>query len=64
MKNSSIKEKTEDLNKILAWFNSGDFDIEKAMQKFKEAQKLAIDIEKELNQLKNEIEIVKKKFDS
>ncbi|MGB4420720.1 MAG: exodeoxyribonuclease VII small subunit [Candidatus Saccharimonadales bacterium] len=64
MKNSSIKEKTDHLNKIIAWFNSDDFDIEKALEKFKEAQKLAVDIEKELNQLKNEIEIVKKKFDS
>lgn len=64
MKNFSIKEKTEDLNKIISWFNSDDFDIEKALEKFKEAQKIATNIETELVQLKNEIEIVKKKFDS
>lgn len=64
MKNFNIKEKTENLNEIISWFNSDDFDIEKALEKFKEAQKIATDIETELVQLKNEIEIVKKKFDS
>lgn len=64
MKNNTIKDKTEELNKIIAWFSGDDFEIEKALERFKEAQKLAADIEKELNQLKNEIEIVKKKFDS
>lgn len=64
MKSNNIKEKTENLNKIIAWFSGNDFEIEQAIEKFKEAQKIADDIEQELKQLKNEIEIVKKKFDT
>lgn len=62
-KNStSIAEKTAKLNELLAWFDGDDFSLEQALDKFAEAEKLAEDIEKDLLKLKNDIEIVKVKF--
>jgi exonuclease VII small subunit len=62
--NKSIQEKTAELTKLIAWFDSDDFKIEKALGKYKEAEKIANEIETDLNSLKNEINIVKNKFDS
>lgn len=62
-KNKSIQEKTIELNKIVDWFDSEDFSLETALDKFKEAEKLANEIEQDLSSLKNEIQVVKQKFD-
>jgi len=61
--NKSIQEKTAELTKLVAWFDGEDFTIEKALDKYKEAEKLADEIESDLNSLKNEISIIKNKFD-
>jgi len=62
--NKSIQEKTEQLTKLVAWFDGDDFSIEEALSKYKIAEKLAEEIESDLLTLKNEINIVKNKFDS
>jgi exonuclease VII small subunit len=62
--NKSISEKTAELTKLVEWFDSDKFSLELALDNFKNAEKLANDIEKDLISLKNEINIVKKKFDS
>lgn len=62
--NKSIQEKTAELTKLVDWFDSDEFTLEAALDKFKEAESLATDIEKDLSTLKNEIQIVKQKFDS
>lgn len=62
--NKSIQEKTTELTKLVSWFDSDDFTIEEALSKYKDAEKLADDIEQDLNSLKNEINIIKNKFDS
>ena len=62
--NKSIQEKTAELTKLVAWFDSEDFKLESALDNFKSAEKLADDIEHDLLSLKNEIQIVKQKFDS
>lgn len=62
--NKSIQEKTTELSKLVEWFDSEDFTLEAALDKFKQAEKLAVGIEHDLTSLKNEINIVKKKFDS
>ena len=64
IKNKTIQEKTAELTKLVDWFDSEDFSIEVAIEKFKEAEILAADIEKDLMSLKNEINTVKQKFDS
>lgn len=61
--NKSIQVKTAELNKLIAWFDSDGFSIEEALSKYKDAEKLANEIEQDLNSLKNEINIVKNKFD-
>ena len=62
--NKSIQEKTNELTNLVAWFDGADFKLEEALDKFKQAEKLALDIENDLTSLKNEIILVKKKFDS
>lgn len=59
----TIAEKTAELNEMVAWFNGDDFELEKALDKFTEAEKLAAEIEKDLLALKNRIEVVREKFD-
>ncbi len=62
--NKSIQEKTAELNKLVEWFDSEDFKLEQALDNYKQAEKLASEIEKDLLSLKNEIQIVKQKLDS
>jgi len=62
--NKSIQEKTVELTKLVAWFDSDDFELENALDKYKSAEKLAEEIEKDLLSFKNEIQIVKQKFDN
>jgi exonuclease VII small subunit len=61
--NPSIAEKTAKLNELVAWFDSEEFELEKALEKFTEAEKLASEIEGDLLALKNDIQVVKEKFD-
>lgn len=63
-KNSSIQEKTDKLTEMVAWFNGDDFSLEEAIAKFKAAEKLAVEIEQDLINLKNEINVIKQRFDS
>ena len=62
--NKSITDKTNELDKLVDWFDSDDFTIEQALDKYKQAEKLATEIENDLLTIKNEIKIVKHKFDS
>lgn len=61
--NKTIRQKNEELNQLIEWFNSSDIDLEQAFDKFKQAEKLALEIENDLTLMKNEIQIIKKKFD-
>lgn len=60
--NVNIAEKTAKLSELVAWFDSEDFELEQALDKFSEAEKLAAEIEHDLLELKNDIEVVKAKF--
>jgi exodeoxyribonuclease VII small subunit len=60
--NLNIQEKTARLDQLVAWFDSDDFELEQALGKFAEAEKLAEEIEHDLAALKNNIEVVKEKF--
>jgi exodeoxyribonuclease VII small subunit len=64
MKNKTIQDKMSELSELVAWFDSDDFTLEAALDKFKVAEKLAKEIEHDLSSLKNDIQIVKQKFDS
>ena len=60
----SVQEKLTDLSELVGWFQGSSFQLETALDQFKEAEALADQIEKDLTKLKNDITIVKKKFDS
>lgn len=59
----TIQEKIAKLDALVAWFDSDEFTLETALDKFKTAEQLAAEIEKDLNSLKNDIQVVKQKFD-
>jgi exonuclease VII small subunit len=62
--NKSVQEKLADLADLVSWFQGKSFKLEDALAKYKEAEKLAEDVEKDLTKLKNDIEVVKKRFDT
>lgn len=59
----TVQEKLADLSELVTWFQSPAFKLEEAVDKFKQAEALAEEIEKDLTKLKNDIKVVKKKFD-
>lgn len=59
----TIQEKITALDVLVAWFDSDEFSLEAAIAQFKKAETLAKEIETDLSKLKNEIEVVKQKFD-
>lgn len=60
--NVSVSEKMTQLSELVAWFDSDEFELEQALDKFNEAEKLAAEIESDLSSLKNNIDIIKTKF--
>ncbi len=62
MAEKNLNEKLKDLDKKVEWFYSDDFKLEKATEKYKEALKLSEEIEKDLKNLKNEIEVLSEDF--
>lgn len=59
---NSLNQKIKDLDDQVEWFYSDDFKLEQAVEKYKSATKLAKEIEKDLNELKNEIEVLNEDF--
>lgn len=62
--NKTVQEKLAELSELVEWFQSEEFSLEEALDKYKSAELLAEEIEKDLSKLKNEITVVKKKFDT
>ncbi len=58
----SLNQKIEELDKKVEWFYSDDFRLEQATDKYQDAVKLAKEVEKDLNDLKNEIEVLSEDF--
>lgn len=61
--NTTVAQKITRLGELTAWFESDSFVLEEAVDRFKEAEILASEIEKDLLALKNEIVVLKQKFD-
>lgn len=59
---TTMQEKLATLGELVAWFESDEFSIELAIEKYKEAEKLAKEIEQELNEFKHSINVLKKDF--
>ena len=60
----SVSQKMNELSELVAWFESDEFELELAIEKYKVAEQLAGEIEKDLSELKNEITVLKTKFDA
>lgn len=58
----SLNQKIEKLDGQVEWFYSDEFKLEEAVGKYKEAVGLAKEIEKDLENLKNEIEVLSEDF--
>ena len=58
----NLNEKIGELDAQVEWFYSDDFRLEEAVKKYKDATKLAKEIEKDLDELKNEIEVLAEDF--
>lgn len=58
----TVKQKIEQLDELVAWFDGDDFELEQASAKLKEAAKMASEIEHDLESVQNEIREVKQSF--
>lgn len=58
MADLTLNQKIKELDKKVEWFESPDFKLEKAVLNYEEALKLAEEIEKDLKNLKNEVEVL------
>lgn len=59
---NNLEKKIQQVDEILAKIESGEILLEKISGEYKKAVDLAQEIEIELNQMKNEIEIISKDF--
>lgn len=60
----TVTQKIAELGELVAWFESDEFELEQAIMKYKEAEKLADEVEHDLSALKNEVTVLKQKFDA
>ncbi|MBQ3436519.1 exodeoxyribonuclease VII small subunit [Candidatus Saccharibacteria bacterium] len=58
----SLNQKIAELDGQVEWFYSDEFKLDEATDKYKQAVKLAKEIEKDLTELKNEIEVLSEDF--
>ena len=58
----TLNQKITDLDNKVEWFYGDDFKLEEATDKCKETLTLAKEIETDLNNLKNEIEVLSEDF--
>lgn len=59
---TTVSEKLEKLEALLAWFESEEITVEEALTKYEEALELSRELETQLKNAKNQVEIIKKKF--
>ncbi len=60
--NKTISAMLAELDQQVQWFEGEDFVLEEAIEKFREAEKLAKQIEEELGTFKNKINQLKQDF--
>lgn len=60
----TVTEKMTELSELVSWFESDDFQLELALGKYKTAEVLAREIEHDLAELKNEVTVLREKFDT
>ena len=63
MSQKSITEKLGEIDELVAWFSSAEFDIDEALVKYEELAKLSEEVKKDLDQLENKITVIRQKFE-
>jgi peptidoglycan hydrolase CwlO-like protein len=58
----NITAKIEELKAKMDWFYGEEFNLDEAVEKYAQVLALSKEIEKELNELKNEIKVLDEKF--
>lgn len=61
-KKKSISENITELEELLAWFESEEITVEESLEKYEAAIKLSKELDRQLEQAKNQVEVIKKKF--
>jgi len=62
-KTKTLQEKIQQLSDMVAFFDTDDFDIEQALEQYKAAEKLSEEIREQMVDVKNEITVLKERFD-
>ena len=62
MTEKTLNQKIEQLDSAVEWFYSDDFKLEEATKNYKKTLDLAKEIKKDLDNLKNEIEVLSEDF--
>lgn len=55
---TSIESKIKQLDASVEWFSSDEFSLDQAFEKYQAASELAKTIEKDLSELKNQVEVI------
>lgn len=56
--NRSLREQMEQLEEILAWFDSDEFELEAAVERYQQAARVAERIDQRLREIKNKVTII------
>ena len=56
--NRSLREQMEQLEEILAWFDSDEFGLEAAVERYQQAARVAEQIDQRLTEIKNKVTII------
>lgn len=59
----NLQSEIEELNKVVEWFESGEFDVAEAIEQYKKAEQIAKKINNDLKSLKNEVSVLKTNFE-
>ena len=59
----TVQEKMNQLSELVAWFQSAHFSLEEAVDRYKQAETIAEEIQADLTSLKNEIKVIKRQFE-
>lgn len=61
--NKTIGQMKSELSELMQWFESDEFTPEEAVDKFRQAEAIAEQIEQQLVEYKNTITVLKQRFD-
>ena len=56
--NRSLREQMEQLEEILAWVDSDEFELEAAVERYQQAARVAEQIDQRLREIKNKVTII------